>query len=112
MPEVSERAASLANKVGKKYGTPSLVFRGAVMKVEIEGMEMRPVEFLGFEGTSSTFLVTDDGNGGYNICSVKTLEEPKVMRNRLKQKGLVEVVTCVECVEPSGNVDDPQGGSS
>ncbi len=101
MPEVSDRAASLANKVGKKYGTPSLVYRGAVMKVEIEGMEMKPTEFLGFEGTSSTFLVTDNGNGGYNICSVRTLKEPKVMRNKLKEKGLVEVVSCIECVEPA-----------
>lgn len=106
MPEVSDRAVNLANKVGKKYGTPSLVYRGAVMKVEIEGMEMKPTEFLGFEGTSSTFLVTDNGNGGYNICSVRTLEEPRVMRNKLRRNGLVEVVSCIECTEASESSPD------
>jgi hypothetical protein len=103
MPEVSERAAHLAKEIGDKFGTPSLVFRGSVMGVVEEDDGLRPNRFLGFEGTSSTFLVVDDGEGGYEVCSVKMMEKPKVMRNKLKVKGFFKVITCSQRI---GKDDD------
>ena len=103
MPKLSSNSETIAKEVGNKFGTPSLVYRGSVMSVDEEGNDLRPNKFLGFEGTSSTFLVRDGEGGKYEVCSVETLEKPEVSRNKLKNKGHFKLVECSPCTGSSIN---------
>ncbi|MCD6324579.1 MAG: hypothetical protein J7L55_05695 [Desulfurococcales archaeon] len=96
MPEVTRNVAALAKELGEKYGTPSLVYRGFVLNVNEVSDGLTAAEFLGYGGTSSTFLVTEV-DGTYEVCSVEVIEKPKVMRNKVKVRGLFKVITCSEC---------------
>ncbi len=99
MLKLSSKTESVAREVGNKFGTPSLVYRGLVMSVDEVESDLRPKKFLGFEGTSSTFLVRHGVKGGYEVCSVKTVERPEVKRNKLKIKGLFKLVECTSVRE-------------
>ncbi len=96
MPEVTKSTATVAKELGGKFGTPSLIYRGFVLDVdEVEG-GLVAVKFLGYGGTTSTFLLTQSG-GNLEVCSIEVIEKPRVMRNRVTVKGFFRVVTCVEC---------------
>jgi len=96
MVETSQRASSLAEDVFKKFGTPTLVFRGQVFEVDIGEAEVTTVKFLGYVGTGASFTVFSDGDGGFNICDVRVIEEPLVNYGRLIKTGILEIITCSE----------------
>jgi len=98
MPKLSSNSETIAKEVKDRFGTPSLVYRGSVMSVNENGSDLRPKEFLGFEGTSSTFLVRNGEDGEYEVCSVEAIEAPEVRRNKLKIKGRFKLVECSPCV--------------
>ena len=102
MLAVSEQILKMASHLRQKYDFPVLVFRGAVFKALIIGGTMELISFLGFEGTSSSFLVTNTPAGDLTICSVKAISEPKVYRNKIRDEGKVEVIKCRVCEDTSG----------
>ncbi len=96
MVETSERAGTLAEEVFRRFGTPTLVFRGQVFEVDVGEAEVITVRFLGYVGTGASFTVFSDGDGGLNICDVRVIEEPRVNYGKLVRVGVLEVVTCSE----------------
>lgn len=94
MTEYSKLIGKLVRELGIMYDSSSiLVFRGAVFEVDIVDHDVIPRKFLGFIGTSSSLLIVrvDDG---LNVCNVSVVKEPKVFRNKLKEKGLLKLVNC------------------
>jgi len=96
MVEVSQRAGALAEEVFRKYGAPVLVFRGQVFEADVSEAEIRTVRFLGYVGTGASFTVLSDSNGGFNVCNVRVIEEPRINYGRLIRAGTLEIVTCSE----------------
>jgi len=94
--ETSALLFKLAGEIAHKYGTPTLVFRGSVFRISIEGPRLVPTKFLGYIGTSSTFAVLPDDNYGYTVCSVRIIVEPQVFRLKIRSAGHIEVVECVD----------------
>ncbi len=96
MVKTSQRAGTLAEDVFRRFGTPTLVFRGQVFEVDVREAEVVTVKFLGYVGTGASFTVFSDGDGGFNICDVRVVEEPKVNYGRLIKAGVLEIITCSE----------------
>ena len=96
MVEVSQRAGALAEEVFRKYGTTVLVFRGQAFEVDIGEAEVITVRFLGYVGTGASFTVLSNGDGGFNVCDVRVIEEPHINYGRMIRAGVLEIVTCSE----------------
>ena len=94
--ETSTLLSKLAGEIAHKYGTPTLVFRGSVFRISIEGPRLVPTKFLGYIGTSSTFAILPDDNHGYTVCSVRIIDEPRVFRLKIRSTGRIEVVECID----------------
>lgn len=90
MTDYTEAIAKLAREVAVTYGTPILVFRGAVMGAEVFDGGVTATSFHGYVG-SGTFLLV-----GNEICSVRVVREPRVFRNKVRDGGLLEIVGCSE----------------
>ncbi len=96
MVKTSQRAGTLAEEVFRRFGTPTLVFRGQVFEVDVGEAEVITVRFLGYVGTGASFTVFSDGDGGFNICDVRVIEEPRVNYGKLVKAGMLEIITCSE----------------
>ncbi|HDN75708.1 MAG TPA: hypothetical protein ENG05_01100 [Acidilobales archaeon] len=84
----------VALEAGSLYELPALlIFRGALLEVDIVSRELIPRKFLSFLGTSSSFLLLRNDEG-FRICSVEVVEEPMIYRNKLKRNGLFKVISC------------------
>ncbi len=94
--EASTLLSKLAGEIAHKYGAPTLVFRGSVFRISIEGSRLVPTKFLGYIGTSSTFAILPDDNYGYTVCSVRIIDEPQVFRLKIRSTGHIEVVGCID----------------
>ncbi|MCD6428936.1 MAG: hypothetical protein J7L12_04920 [Desulfurococcales archaeon] len=96
MVETSRLLSKLAGEVVHKYGTPTLIFRGSVFRISIDGPRLVPTKFLGYIGTSSTFAILPDDDYGYTVCSVRIIDEPQVFRLKIRSAGLIEILECVD----------------
>ena len=87
-------AGKMAIEVASIYDSPViLVFRGALLDVDVIERLLMPKKFIRFIGTSSTFLMVKC-DGGYRLCNVLVIEEPVVYRNKLRRAGLFRLIGC------------------
>ncbi len=92
--DTSTLLSKLAGEIARKYGVPTLIFRGTIFKISIDGHRLVPTEFIGYVGTSSTFAILPGNGSEYMVCSVRIIVEPQVFRQKIKSTGLIEIAEC------------------